>query len=1598
MSTGTEVLEAGGMIATTAKRPPSDDYPLDVVEARSFQHPGLGEPVVRVALKPLATAIDAEMGVLGFGPGESLGDVGVTRRRGLGFPGAAILADPDNARYAIEVVQDLAKAARRAQSKPGHAKEAIDKIGKRLGKSVPHFLPSYYEEASRIFIECGNVSYAGQMFEKAREAERVHALEVDEQLRENTFVEFALAGALSVKSLSNYAKELASASEPAEAYAVFRRVCVRRTLGGLPPWAKMATELKRLIKAAKLDLTTEEMSLLAEIIDAPALNKAQTGFWKSYKKSLAKMCKEDPATRGHLLNLFPADVDTSEWLDILSTCGALEGLLDPGAAPETRPSAGPASWFSKLAAACGGWRSKVPPQALELLEQAAPVLEEEGKPLALFQRWGDCDLDMIELAMSLGLSLADPQEHSDFDDLERWAERASEHEVFGRDPVHVAADERYAKMLREAMTRELGSEPFTTLALTMDGFRDAIRDWLSGQIDRLAGAKQSRIGLPGLYNVLDTLGNSGLRPVWVAFPDERERFAATRAVGPLAVTLRTGIYDEYSWPAFEEALAKLAENAELKIGGAFPHIVVSDGVKALVVGPTSIVAEHDLKLPKGADLEGFRWVQNQLMVIFEPDDTWESHGYWSGNPSEHFKIEGSFYSYGAPNDRGVVMGDGSVVFGEATMTAGDRKVGRDGVVFDGESFWVSEYDGFRELDPRTSKKGRKSAPAFVSEYAQEGSEISYGACTLYPLPAEVTASPFGQRGELTGKRVRHRDESSPKAASVPWSEVERIDGIKWVSSEEYQTPDALMTFPGDDRPRPVETGYTAGIVAPDSESYAWGSSDNPQYRRGTRVLPPPVFWHYFLPRDVAGSRALRGLTDEGAAALLEAAETDLAASAGKVDDHGMPHFELEGSALSGAIAEALPGLSHDKLKIGVSHIALMAARDQGRIARITDLSAADEDNETPSGEHDPKGLQDAVRDIEWIYESQGNIAEMKWISSLFASAADGDGERQVFPSTPGADCDWLPLCANAGKLAYRAALAATPEQQRNALIQLLEAMASSWVFEHLGELRFIELEGKLDQGAGEDQSFLFVEDGNHYFGWNSWDDYHKVLEWAPNGEFRTPAGQVKSIDDETRFEAGWLQADSLQAFVAKLSGSEPVDINPLAEKLSEPTGLTLTESLYVLAGFPRDTDDFAKALDLKKARAEQAAAGARMSGESASAILGAALAANPLALWDDPEAFVTKLGTAWVDRVGAYPQLDEDFLEVTAKELRNLSDLPGALRAIGNPGRGPLATDNTFKLEENGRVVPDGKTKAEAFDEELLERLLPLIAHLFLNVEVGHPIRSMIPDALQAIGDRLESAALWLSLPDLDFEDKDKRAAFLADYGGEPMKGLPDSRERDGVRLIADDYDCLEVWVQPVVFRDNRAAIDALLPKMGWEPVWLNPLRFFYDGALAKFAERVRDTPVPDGEFECNPIHSVPDLVEEVGNDLDLDQNAAALYLQLAALPAPRDKSIREWNGWKPKDHKAAAKKLLDRELVVEAKRSRAGRSHFVPGGWEPFKNPLLPIESWKLGLYGIEVKDGHAKAPLGQILPSVPVHEVFAEAYKRIKAGKGPAYEAPGK
>ncbi len=229
-----QALAAAGIAPLKAKLPAEER--TTPIAARAYPHPGLdGKIIVRLESEAVAEGVDAEMAAFGFEAPKVSSVLGKVRYRTLGFPAWGLVNVPKTAKVALGVMEDVRKAKRMVAAKPGHAKDAFEKIAKTLQKASPMLLPSFWEEVGRTVADLASASMAAQCFERARQAERAFKLEIDADDCDAVFVEFALLGALSAKSLSQYAKDLVKAEGGAQAYKRFRAIAVKRALGGMPP-------------------------------------------------------------------------------------------------------------------------------------------------------------------------------------------------------------------------------------------------------------------------------------------------------------------------------------------------------------------------------------------------------------------------------------------------------------------------------------------------------------------------------------------------------------------------------------------------------------------------------------------------------------------------------------------------------------------------------------------------------------------------------------------------------------------------------------------------------------------------------------------------------------------------------------------------------------------------------------------------------------------------------------------------------------------------------------------------------------------------------------------------------------------------------------------------------------------------------------------------------------------------------------------------------------------------------------------------------------------------------------------------------------------
>ncbi|MFJ5831845.1 DNA-binding protein [Streptomyces sp. NPDC093089] len=1621
-SDNTELLKAGAVLPADAEGAGASAVDMT---ARAYRHPVLGDDrvVVRLTAAELGPAEDLAAGFLGLAPHGEPAVVGLGRRKELGFPEWVLVHHPEDGHHALAVVPELDRLARQAKTKPKAALDACHELAGRLASAVPHFLPVFYEQSARVFLGVENPTYAGQLFGRARTSEAQHGLTVDEDRLDAVFLEFALAGALPVKVLAGYGKELAARLAPAEAYERFRRLCVRRTAGGLAPSAQAAAELRRLARAAGLSAGEAEQDYLAELLPLPATLRAASGWWKAHRTALIALARRVPEVRGTLLSMTPpgGEAELSElWLEILAESGAEAGLTDADVPESERCADGAAGWLERFhAARHRGWGNRpTPPALLDLVERAAERLRADlaGRPDgegAL--RIGVEDVNLLDLLLTLDLPVADPREdgpnrRGDALNLSDWARGEQP-----RDLAALAADPRFRPAFRRAAYAYNGASTGTDVMCRLaasTGGRPMLTEWM-----REVARESVAAGLPGLPQAIARLSWLPAEALALA-PDEVAAAAGVDLGVTLARTLRGGLWEELRWPAWEEALAELSPTQDKRDGltvvEAWPHLIVASTAQVRVIDADSTVLVHDLRVPTGHSYRyGFHYVDGALLVFWSTyGRDREIQGYWHTAPDTVFTLEGDADHWSLRSQNlSLPLAGGGRTTGGGVLHHGDTKLPRERpLLSDGTSYWVwaeahagDAAAGWAEYDPAEGALGRRSRPGFLADALRAhatGAELGERSSWLRPAPA-VPGSALGTPADgLLGWRVVrlpgngwHAEDTAGRAVTLP---------------EGSDMPLAAVSFPGDDRPRALTHQWRKlSLTDPDGVVTSTTEGDrNELYGTASVTLPPLSHLYALRARDAEASAALRTADAETAGTLLKAA-----AAAERAAD------------LPALVTAALPAVTAPELVAGVVRVLRFALRQR----KALDAVAARLD---PGAEPVPARVQgptdrllgEALNGVAGTgYYRSGTDEDVahRFLADLAAvradTAATATPGRLHFdlPSLPYSSLPFTTLLDEPAAVAYRAVAPGGGDRHRAALLELLGRVdalglasaagsAGHWrrVLVHLGTAHLhtpdglqrnfshrcvLPLGGGAALGITEHHADV---DGGREFG---------ALLHDPSGRFDvpgpyTPRGDAP-VGDRTR-GADWLTAFLREAATR---GEAPFHAEA-AEEFGRLTGASGALARLVLVGMPGIDSwennflpaDLRKTLGLKVAEAAQARDVLRaLPIEVRRSVVAALLPADPARLWTEgPD--VAAAAAEWNARVGRRTQVPDWLAAEAARAARSGWPVHQALPALLDPASTPeLSTDVAWHIERDrpATVAP----AEEPFTASVLTGAMSLTAWLAHRLPAGDPLRARLPQALDAVRQRLASPGLLLSIG---------RFTSLPDFrkvAGTPTETAPD-HERYGAVLMATHDD------QP-----QPALRTALLDSTGSDPYLAalrgpdqvpgaveSALRRAHDPAFARLladpgAPAAGGTE-PDGTWwPQDPSRSVPALVEEVAAAHGLGADAATLYLMLLALPDPTDRNTARWTGWKPARLKAARAELAAGELVVSAVRARAGRSLFLPGAWAEQSAPVPPVEQWKLSLYG---PVAGTRPVLGALVPTEPVAELFARAWRRILDGDVPRFE----
>ncbi|MFF2625525.1 hypothetical protein ACFVUN_07100 [Kitasatospora griseola] len=1653
-----DLLDAGAVLTVGRVGTADDrDSTVDTLTARSYRHPGLdGRTVVRLVPAALGPAEDLAVEFLGLAPAAEPVEVGQVRQEALGFPAWALVHDQANGHHALAVVKEMERLARQIKSKPGNAKDGFDELAVRLGRAVPHFLPTYCEQVGRLFLEQGNQTYAATYFGKAREAERTHSLTIDEERLRAVFLEFALGGALTVKALRQYVKDLAGRLDARTAWQRFRQLCAERSAAGMAPYAGIAEDARQLIRAAGLDQREQEQLLIGELLSSPAVGRTPAAVWKSWRGALIDLARRDAAVRARLLEILPTptgakdDAGTdADWLTLLQESGAEQLLTDPRATG-TEPAA---RWLRRWTDHLDrGWRSRPACAAtLALAGRMAERLRTEGVPVELVPNHPTA-LNLLDLLLAEQVPVADPPDTVSVS-LVPWLEHGGPGR---RDLAAVAADPRFRDALRSAVPAAWGprgSSRIGPLTLQYPVLQALFVEWADAQADEL----RSATGLAGALNLLSALGPVRSAVIDVN-PAAAARIAGLDVAALLGRTLRAGILDELGWPALEEGLRRLGyedegtgnvpgrvNRSDLQIEDAWPALILARKNRAVVVGPDGILLEHDLRCP--ADLSRWhsprlRYVDGELLVAWREDSG--IRAYWSGRPDQVFTPTGEPVDVGyyGPHNiswTSLPLPGGGRATGGRVLHAGDTVLPAERpVIGDGVGHWAYRRGALVEYDPLTGSHGRASVPPLFSSDGDATGTLRPLQSRLLPLQPGLERTPLGTDGALLGGWLR----TGPDRATF-----HGVDGRRVALPTSGHWPVGRLDLPGGAALALTAAERSIVLVPVDgsgrtADQLADVTTSHPGqlYAAGTALVPPLDHWHALRPRDEAGSKLLRGTTDRQADELLDAAwPVDPA----DLEPPTRPELLLiQGTVRQvarrqivpvAAVAEVLPGLTDPLLVAGVAGLARVATDTAARAARFAPIPQPEA--ETPAApaapvvspwpEHGRDGvLHEALQDVfgyldgfgrSWNHsgEQRHVLTHLRAVTGLLAAPPQDrpagwtvDPARLELPGgrhSGGSYYGWLHLLGRTAPIALAAAAPATAEPARSALALMLTELTSGWLADRGPTLRQVTLVENHDSSQNPSEARTarvgqVLRDGDRTVVVLACKSYGLRLHWEaidhdPSGRFGPVAdftiGEERRVRDD-------LTADWTARFTARLAQHGPIAWQPeQAAEFDATTGIGRARAILLLAmppGVFSWSSDFPTAEQL--ARYELKAAQVKVATEwlcavdrtDRDALMAALLPADPAQLWHTGLAS-DAAAVRWIERRGRLRTLpEEDQTAVNGTTVL-------AIEQVLNPATTGWLTRTTIqrvRQTDNGvDLLPDDPVALA--DARKLAGAIDALRWLAHRLPYGSELRPALPEALAALRARIADPGLLLDLGRYSTVRDRSLPAVLRSHFGLPEQNDAGSAESvacgEAIVLAPGRYG-ESAYLRPAVLGGPDDPLFDLLTGLAAAPDaqnGLTALRALLGDDLTRLTAHGSAADEPAG-WPQDPQRSAPALVAEAARALGLGEDAAALYLQLLALPDPTDRNTARWTGWKPARLKRARAELAAGELVLEAKRSRAGRSLFLPGGWQEAKSPGLPVEVWKAGLYAIP----SARA----VLPHLPAPELFARAWQRIADGDRPGYE----
>ena len=1570
----TRIVASGGMLPLTLPGSHDDTAnpaaPADIMPVVALAALVNGVPVVRLIPETLLTAETFIMGRLGLEPQPQPRQVGRSRPRAIGFPAWPIMTDPDNAEHALNLVADIEWAKKVAKSQKQKVWDRFQELAQMLSTAAPHFVPTLLEELARIFDDSGSPKLAVRAFGKAREFERTYSLPVDLDRHRHALTEFARRGVISAKEMGFEATScMQRISDPEAAYQYFLGLITDQVSAGSAPYAGLPRDFLRVAKPTGRTPQQAGKELLDSISELSGMRRAPVGFVKALGKHMSGLLDHRPDAVMQLFSTPPTDYYSwygdhklEDWTTAFITIGG-PNILKEDPAHFRR-------WLLTVLDALTG-RSDYSPSLVNLIASNSETIS-------------GIELDETHLGLPLeiteALIVAGAQWHLDnvsykknnqlesfFDRIQYYRDHRHKYLTHCLENPQIKAHILCGWTLERLMRRG------DTVAQVNGGL--LYEELLHDECCHLRTAP-----LPTIDRFVTSLALAVKAQLPLGKLERLVEKANVDAATVLATNLAHGLITELTWPELERHIHAMRDELSpergigprLQITESYPGVVAFCGTKVVAVaGDTTLLDTKISTKHTSFDMISVPDVDGTRVLALSYSGGSRISATWDDGEDVSLLLSGQSYSYSVfwPRHSSLAIPDGRLV-GDIILRATSRELNRiDSVVY-GDNAGNMWYRGgdyshgyeWRVYDPATDTHTRDQQPQRVVDLAEAaGIIIDWSRTTFLPAPVDNDAArakiiPTTDTGEFCCVVGYTKDENRDYALVTG-------DGTRYLHDMRVC---GATTFGGVTCLVGVEESGTVLYLSGVSVDY--GTLATTRDDRGEphwMYQLPWVAWGNLTLRDEEASRRLRAIQPVDVAPLLAALKPDSGKRSTTTRNQGRdtsgervysalsPNCRL-GSAAMQAAADLL-GTDDRELCVSVVQLALSVRASVRKLTNVCNRarlqhkreaiaarnSAATQEAPAPNAAHADRPARSAYAVVAKVRQLQEVI----------------DGKRDASHIDKDDSWGWLSFAGQEKALVAWAMGLLTPPAARMEAAALLRKLADAKIDNHTWRQVLIDWYCMSKKLGEVHTGLLFADADTQAIVLDTLYDVkrgikHRLLvagDKFPETVCDASAlGAAKTAHD-LGVEPG-MNAEEMRDWADKLERMGDIDpgewlsrMRPLIDALTARTFLTKTAAIMLLAG------GFGTLLPR-----ELAIAAFRRAGGDA-------------------------LRAAEEERAKTIRRK----LKLTRKSTLAATTL---LTRVDPMSRALLATaafDNNTTLVD--AFVASFPACELVIPDQLMEKYLA--GQWAAPDEKNHILFQLLcplkpkPQFSGWNGGMIASIALDLAtnLPAQGFADE-AEARKVCSFLAHQLTMLKTATNTN----ISGNHTSLPLTGDINHIKDGH--------------YWSHNFDAFrglseghFDKVIAELEDETKSRPA--GCYR-DPRVSAPAVVAEVCQELGLTEPAAVYFLQLLALVDPTDSNVKAWNGWKKKQLDEARAELVARDLVVEGKRTGAGRTVFLPGAWWEAQSGSMPVEAWKSNFYLIRYRE-RCESTVRWCPPTEPFDQLFPTVWGRWLSGDRPSFDA---